>query len=433
MIKARRFACLLAGMLTIFFLNTTVVSAGGSSGIEIGLDSARALGKGNAVVADPGDASTLAYNPAGLTKLDENQIVMGTTIIVPLSEYDSATGVGEEVSTMPAYIPSFFMSLNTPVEKFKVGIGVNAPFGLATQYSSTGNFKYTGISNEIKSIYYTAGGAYEVAPWLSIGGGFSYVEADVRQVSKLNSTLINGPFGPVPDANMELDVDGSGQGWNVGILLSPGERWSIGFLYRSRVRAELRGEMDVDNIQGVIPPILFGGDSFTTSVDTDITFPDSAVIGVFYKINEQWNIEVDFGWTGWGVFDHFDFTYGTPNVVLSANDPSEHKFEDTFSLNVGVTYKVNQNWDVMTGYAFFEQAALENDYNNVFPDGDRHNIAVGLQYHQGPFSVAVGYAAQFVSEVSVDNTVGNISNASVDGDYSGFYHVFVTSIVYRFG
>lgn len=420
--------------LFAFLVPSSQAFAEGSAGIEIGLDSARSLAKGNAVVADPKDASTLVYNPAGLTRLEGNQVAINNTLIVPLTDYTNTSGRTEDSATLPAEIPGFFMSLSTPVEPLKVGAGVNAPFGLVNQYSSTGSFRYTGFSNAIKTMYYTVDGAYEIAPWLSVGGGASYVEAHVKQNSKLNSnfiTLANGGPPGTPDANTEVDVKGHGTGWNLGVLVTPNDKLDVGFFYRSQVRAALDGEYNADNLSGPIMTAIFGGSSFRTSADTDITLPGTAILGLNYKATDRLDLEVDFGWTGWGQFDHFDFTYGTTNAVLNAGDPSEHKFRNTFSLNTGLSYELNPNWDVMGGYAYYERAALEPDYSSVFQDGDRHSVAVGLQYHRDNFSIGLAYAAQFVADMHVDNSVGSINNVSVDGEYSSFYHVVVASITYK--
>jgi long-subunit fatty acid transport protein len=283
-------------------------------------------------------------------------------------------------------------------------------------------------------MYYTLDGAYELAPWLSVGGGASFVHSRVRQNSKLNSnyiTLANlGPPG-MPDANTETDVEGNGTGWNLGVLATPNDKFDIGFFYRSEVRVPLRGTYDADNLQGPVMTAIFGGNSFHTSADTDITFPDSAVLGVNYKATDKLNLEVDLGWTGWGKFDHFDFTYGTTNAVLNAGDPSQNKFRDAYSVNVGADYKLNSNWDVLAGYAYYERAALEEDYSSVFQDGDRHSVAVGLQYHVKNLTIGLAYSAQFVTDMHVDNNVGSINNVSVDGTYSNFYHVVVTSVTYK--
>ncbi len=407
--------------------------AAGSSGVEVGLDSARALGKGGAVVADPKDAATLVYNPAGLTKLEGKQMAMNSTIIVPITEYINTRGASENGSVLPIYIPSYFMSFDTPIESLKIGTGINSPFGLASQWSSTGNFKYTGIANEVKSIYYTVDVAYQVKPRVSLAAGVSYIESSLRQIGKLNSTFLVGSGG---DINTEIDTKGHGMGWNMGALFTPDDKWSLGAFYRSAVRTAMDGEYNADNIQAVAAQAVFGSvgnTSFRTSVNTDITFPDTLVLGANYKATEKLDIEADLGWTGWGKWDHFDFVYGTPNAFLNGGDPAEHKFQDTISINVGANYKLNPRWQVSGGYAFYQQAALENDYSNAFLDGDRHNFAVGLQYTVGSFSISTAYAAQFVRQVHIDNNVGAANNANMDGTYSALYHVFLTSITYKFG
>ena len=436
-VTGARYFFLFSFALIVLLSQVIDVHAAGSAGIEVGLDSARALGKGNAVVADPQDASTMAYNPAGLTQLEKPQIATNFTTIVGLPSYTNTRGASEDGATILAYIPAFFVSTPTPVDKLKVGFGVDSPFGLQDHYSSTGSFKYTGFYNQIRTIYYNGSAAYQLNDWLSLGGGVSYVQTKLRQNSKFNTSAIsaaNGDPTGYADANSELDADGDGVGWNLGVLLKPDSKWSLGFLYRSAVRSTVDGSYDVDNIQGafVMQPI-FGGSSFHTTVKTTMTLPDSAVIGAMYRFTDKLSVETDLGWTGWGKFDHFDFNYGTTNAVLSAGNPSQHKFQDTFSVNIGTQYALNPNWSLLGGYAYFHHATLEQDYSNVFPDGDRHNVTVGLQYNIKNVTISLAYAAQFVADSNIDNTVGNINSVSIDGKYQNFYHVAVASVVYRFG
>ena len=94
-------------VIAISLVQTVPAFAAGSSGIEVGLDNAYMLGKGNAGVADPQDSSTIVYNPAGLTHT-KNEILMGTTILFPIGEYESVAMTSEDAATLPAYIPAFF-------------------------------------------------------------------------------------------------------------------------------------------------------------------------------------------------------------------------------------------------------------------------------------------------------------------------------------
>lgn len=427
-----------SAVLAVLLGMTAPVFATGSSGIEVGLDSARVLAKGNTGGADAQDASTQIYNPAGLSRLDHSEVLLGTTMLVPNFEYTSANGASESGPTMTSYIPTVAIALKTPVEPLSIGLSVNSPYGLANQYSSTGNFKYIGFSNEVKEIAYTINAAYAITPALSVAGGFTYADVDLRQNAKLNATYINnsnGVGGTFPDPNVEIDTEGHGYGWNAALFWQATERLSLGAVYRSKLSAHVEGEYNVDGISDVIlSNFIFGNTFFRTSVDTDVVFPDSVVVGASYALTDKTTIAMDLGWTGWSHFEQFDFTYGTANAVLNLNDPLKQRFDDAISVNVGVSHKLNEQWTILGGYAFFEKAATESDYSNVFPDGDRHNVTTGFEVAIGPAKLSLAYAYQFMSEVTVDNSVGAATaGVSIDGKYDNEYHIVTASVTYPLG
>ncbi len=429
-------ACLI--ILSVSFICQNAFALG-SAGFELATNGARSLGKANAVVADPEDPSTIAFNPAGMTQLEGNQVASSTSIIVPSTEYEGANGgISEDASVPLAYVPSTFVSLSTPIKDLKLGLGVNAPFGLQTHYESTGNFKYTGYFNEILTIGYNASAAYQIAPWLSVGGGWTYLDSDLKQVAKLNSTLITRNallfpgFPALPDASFELDVDGHGSGWNAGILLTPHEQHSFGLFYRSQMQVEYQGTLDVDDLSGPVMTAIFGGTSFHTSADTDVTFPDSLTLGYRYSPTKEWDIEVDVSWTNWSTFDSIDIAFETTNAVLDALEPVEENFNDTISVAVGTSYDLNASWSIMAGYFYFSMAADENDYSNAIPDGDRHAASLGLQYNTARFSIDISYIAEFSSSGGIDNEVGAAAGAVVDGDYESFVQIISMGVTYRF-
>jgi len=422
-------------MLLLVSLNSAY--AVGSSGFELATNSARSLGKANAVTADSDEASVIVFNPAGLTKLEGNQLNMGIALGVPQFKYEGTNGrLDEESSISVVPIPSVYFSSNTPIEQLKVGIGANAPFGLQTRYSSDGNFKYTGYMNEIKTISYNLAAAYEFTPWLSLGGSFIYVESQLKQVGKLNSNFITSTVIPgttgLADAPFELDTDGSGVGWSVGLLLTPAEKHSIGVFYRSSVRIHYKGVFDVDDLQGFILPLVFGGSSFHTSADADITLPDSLTVGYKYRVNEKLDFEVDLGWTHWSKFDHIDITFGTTNVVLNGLEPVKEGYDDTLSVHTAVSYKMNPTWTISTGYFFYEMAASEANYSNAIPDGERHGIALGLQFNRKSYSIDLSYVAEFLNAGDIDTDAGNNNGADIDGKYYGFISIVSIGVSYRF-
>lgn len=408
----------------------------GSGGFEVAINGARALSKSNAVTADPEDPSTIAFNPAGLTELGGNQVTMGVGGVLPFYEYDGINGTNEDSSVTLSPVPSFFTSFSTPIESLKVGSGVNSPFGLQTKYDSDGSFKYSTYFNELITIDYHLSAALKIAPWLSIGGGWEYVEADLKQVGKLNSNFITSTVIPgttgLADAPFELDVDGHGYGYNLGALFQLSDTQRLGIFYHSQIRLKLTGEISVDTLQGLVLPAIFGGSSFNTGADTDITLPSSVTVGYNIQLNEKWGWSLDFAWTDWSTFDQVDVLLGTTNVVLNGLEPVNEDFNDTVSVYTAASYKFNDTWTGSFGYFFLEMAANEDNYSNVIPDGDRHAVTLGIQFNQKKYSIDAAYLLEFIDEVSIENNVGLTNGTSIDGNYSGLVHVFTLGATYRY-
>src|SRR5262245_54051104 len=135
---------------------------------------------GGAAIAE--DASTVWYNPAGMTRLTRPEFVFAGHYI-DLSfkgNVNSATSVlGSPISGgagkdpgESAFVPNLYYT--QPITKeFSIGVGINAPFGLATEYDSNWAGRYHAIRSEIKAINYNLGGAYKFNDVLSGGVGVS--------------------------------------------------------------------------------------------------------------------------------------------------------------------------------------------------------------------------------------------------------------------
>jgi long-chain fatty acid transport protein len=416
---------------SIFLFSCLPAFAVGSGGFEVATYSARALGKGGAVAADPEEPSIIPYNPAGITQLDGNQVSANVTLVTPFFHYEASNGRGEEdnsVSTLP--VPGLYTSLDTPVESLKMGLGVYAPFGLTTKYSSVGNFRYATYYNELKLAVVNPVLAYEINPHLSIGGGFMYGDSAFKQVGKINSLLLTGD---AQDADYEFDVNGTGTGWNLGVLWTINERHSTAFSFRSAMPVHYKGRVSVDNLTGTIAAV-FGGASFTTSIDTDITFPGAFTAAYRYSPNERWDIEADVTWTDWSQFDALDVTFGTSNAVLAGFDPTLAEYDDTFSFALGTSYRLNDQWTVMGGYFFWEMAAqYDFTYTAAIPDGDKHGLSVGAQYKVNDhLTVDLAYLFTFSPENTIDTSFRLTNGANMDGDYSAAIHIVSLGLTYKF-
>jgi len=422
-------------ILTLFGLTIHITRdafAVGSSGFENATLSTRSLAKSNAVVADPKDADTIAFNPAGLAKLDGNHVYAGTSLITASYEYDGTEGRSDEHnSETVSALPYLYISMETPVENLVFGIGMNSPFGLISKWNSTGNFRYTAYYNELKTSAYYLSLGYEVFPWLSVGGGWTYAEVGVKQVGKFNTSFLAGfPAGTFADSPFELDVEGEGQGWNLGFLITPEKSHSIGIFYRSQLQAELKGILTSDNLGPL--SATFGGGTNTTSADFDITVPYNLTVGYQYSPTDKLDIEVDLGWTGWSSYDQTEILFGTSNAVLQGFEFTSLDYRDVISINTGASYQINTNWEIVGGYFFYDMAANKNNMSNVIPDGDRHGISIGFEYGQSNWTFDAMYIVNFIDKVRIENTIGIPNGTDIDGKYAGLVHILSTGIRYQF-
>lgn len=60
-----------------------------ASGYHFGTQSVNAQGTANSSGAEAADASTIFYNPAGLSKLDSSQVSVNANIVLPSIRYEA--------------------------------------------------------------------------------------------------------------------------------------------------------------------------------------------------------------------------------------------------------------------------------------------------------------------------------------------------------
>ena len=117
-----------------------LLSAGSAWASGFALIEQSASGMGNAFAggaASADDASTVFFNPAGLTKLKGQQLVIAAHLIAPSAKFSndgSTAGLGTDDGGDAgdlAVVPNLYYAWNMD-NGFALGLGLNVPFGLAT-------------------------------------------------------------------------------------------------------------------------------------------------------------------------------------------------------------------------------------------------------------------------------------------------------------
>ena len=430
----------------MLFTSTTALAAG----ICITEKSVKGLGNafaGAAAVAE--DASTIYFNPAGLTRLSGSQIQAGAHVIMTSFKFDNEGST--TVLTTPLaggeggdggdthFVPNFFYSQDIS-DRLKVGIGIISPFGLGTDYNDNWVGRYHSIKSEILTVDINPTIAYKINSELSIGFGFSaqYMDAELTSdidFGTIDAALFGGAFGLTPqgdDGYQKLEGDDWGYGFNLGMLFEPSEKTRIGLAYRSRIRYELEGDVKFKTSSDAAAALAAGLSYVNTDVDADVDMPDSVSLSVYHQLNDEWAIMADITWTNWSVLEELRIKFDSG----AADSVTTFGWEDTHRYSIGATFTPNSKWTFRTGISF-DETPVPNAQRRTprVPDEDRIWLALGTSYQfNDRLGFDVGYTYIFADEAEIDKTAAgeDIFRGALKGEFEGSSNIISAQINWKF-
>ncbi len=385
---------------------STLASAAGFALIE-----QSASGMGNAfagAAATAEDASTIFFNPAGLTKLQGKQATFAAHLVDVKTEFSNSGA-----STAPAaiaslggnggnagnavVIPNAYFSMPLG-ESLVLGLGLNSPFGLATEYDSTWVGRFQGIKSELMTYNINPTVAYKVNDMISVGVGVNYQHLDTELTNKVSGAAINPVFAG-QEFNAKLEADDDGWGWNAGILVDAGSSTRIGFSYRSKIEYKLEGTVTVTNPAGATFAPASG------AATADITVPDTFSLSLLQKLSDRLDLVADVTLTRWSEIQQIRIANPATGA---ARDTLVLNFDDTYRYSLGMNYKFSDRFIGKIGVALDQSPVSDRDRTVRLPDNDRKWVALGGSVKIGNSSkVDFGYAHLFVSDTAIDQNRGS--------------------------
>lgn len=394
-----------------------------------------ASGMGNAYAggaAIAGDASTIFFNPAGMTYIDGTQAVGALHLIKPNAEFKNDGSLpggfgtpfvkplgdeGPDAGDL-AFVPNFYlMTKLTP--SVSVGVGVNAPFGLKTEYNDdewVGRFQAD--KSEVKTININPSIAFKVNDRLSLGFGFSVMRAEATLTRAVN-------FGPFGEGSTEVKGDDWGFGYNMGAIYQATNDTRFGVAYRSKVKQRLDGDVKFDIPAGVPAPFQPEEGGVKAGVDLPETFSAS----VFSHLNDKWDVMADVTWTRWSRFKELRIV--RDNGDLLALTPEN--WENTMRYSIGANYHYNDAIVLRAGLAYDEEAIKDEFRTARIPGNDRKWLSLGAGYKLSAVSrFDVGYSHLFISDAEIDDNQLADGNGRLTGDYEGSVDILSLQYTHNF-
>ena len=405
----------------VIFTTPLVANAAGFALIE---QSASGMGNayaGGGAVAE--DASTIYSNPAGMTYIEGTQLVGALHLIKPNAAFNDngsvkafsspaalvpAGGNGGDAGNL-AFVPNIYFKTDLS-DSIKLGVGVNAPFGLKTEYDPTWLGRFQAIKSEVKTVNINPALAIKVNNQLSLGFGVSAMWAQATLTRAVNRVI-------APETTVKIKGDDWGFGFNLGAIYQATPDTRIGAAYRSKVDQVLEG----DSSSALVAAL-------NTGVKASISLPENFSVSVFSRLNNTWDLMGDVTWTHWSRFKELriDFANALPDSVTTEN------WSNTMRYSIGANYHYSDAIKLRAGLAYDEEALSDQYRTARIPGNDRKWVSLGANWKATPnSSLDVGYSHLFISDASINDDQSAAAkgrNGIVKGSYDG--NVDILSLQY---
>jgi long-chain fatty acid transport protein len=373
-----------------------------AGGYGLNEQGASASGVANAgAVANPENASTIYFNPAGMTELEGTQVSFGAAVLDITGDFegsavrDNGTPVsgndgGDFVPT--AVVPNLYMThqLNDTVS---VGLGINAPYGLSADYNDDFVGRFFADETDLQVLSFSPAVAFASNNGLSIGASINLLYGE----GTLSKFQDNRSLGLPQDGHFEVEGDDLAVNYTVGIQFQPVESTRLGMVFRTRTELELEGDARLTNAP-VFGPTGPTGQTRTLTEKTvvPLEIPDQLSFGVSHRLVDTVTLLASATWTKWSRFESLDVRSdqsdaGTPNETISFLGENKfgepgvighvpEKWKDTWSAAVGVSWQATPAVALKAGYAFDASPVTDRYRTARVPSSDRQWLTLGGQY-----------------------------------------------------
>ena len=416
------FLCLLVGWVALF---TTTPRVAWAAGFAINAQGAAASGKSSAFTAQADDPSALFYNPAGIAQLRTAALLVGTSVIIPHTEYrPESSGLSDREDHQTFFPPHLYVTI--PLGKsFTAGLGVFSPFGVGTKWPLDwdGRFQVTSISVRTTSINPTL--AWQPAAAVSVAAVVNVSFVDLKYRRALNLAA----FGTgMPEGDVSLEGDARALGFNGGVLITPSRWWWIGASLRSRLHAEVKDGHADFSVPAPLSGIFADG-----PIRTEVDLPPSLRLGVLVQPTPMWSVEFDAAWTGWSTIDRLTIEFAN---TLPA-DTTPFSWENTMAYSLGTEYRWRA-FRMRGGYTYDVTPIPDETVNPLLPDGNRQWWSVGVGTTGERWLLDAAYQLIVFDRVKANAFGSRFSSAAppldarANGSYRSHAHVVGVSAGYRF-
>lgn len=345
------------------------------------------------------DATATYYNPAALTLLKNSEFIALGSLS---NSYSQFTGQSTQISTANTqrgvaytrgnyYLPSLY--LGSPItQRITTGLALVAnDFNRSVEDHSI--LRYAQANNQIKDIDLVTSLGFKWNPMISFGLGFIYSKAAFLLEPTTGFASLN-----IPDAQSHNKSQGTSWGGNLGLLVKPGPKTTIGLNYRTALTYPFSGSS------------TFNGQQSITSNDYHFKYwtPARSVFSINQLITDALGIIGTIQYIQWDIFKAITFfnvaTQSGNQAIIVPRAQAIYDFHNTWLVTLGTHYRFSPDWIIRIA-GNYNQSPSEGKFQ--IDSGDTITLGGSISYQLSKvFTLDGSYAHAFSKNALINASKG---------------------------
>jgi long-chain fatty acid transport protein len=414
----------IVGLAMLVCLLAAAVWAAGMIMYEVDSPSTGTASAGWAALAK--DAATAFQNPAGMTRLDRSQLLVGVQPLIISADFKSSPGTqvmggGDNGGNAGGVLPSAAgYYVYRASDQLRLGLSALSYFGLGINYGDSWVGRYRVEKADLLTAVISPSIAYRINNWLSIGAMLNAMTAYMNTQTAVNNIV--GPDGQVTYKDTQPGI-----GAGVGVLIEPTESTRFGVTYYSPVSLNFNSTPSFSGLEPVLGKLLIG-----RPLDLTLTVPQWIMVSGYQQVTENLAVMANFGWQNWKQFGSVDIGLQLDPLrpdSLTAN----LNLDNTWHGALGMQYRIGKPWLLSLGFAYDSSPMNETNRSPSLPFDRTWRGAAGIQYDWNR-NLTLGFAYEYINAGSGNiNKQGGPFIGMLVGDYSPYMiNVVNLNVIYKF-
>lgn len=360
------------------------------------------------ITAQANNASTVFWSPAGITRIDQPERMVQVSLAAMDSKFEveESNRSGGDADSDFRLLPVPGVYYAQPLEDgWSAGFSVTVPSGFGNDYGKTWSGRYLVEESDLTFLALTGTVGYELTDQWSIGGGPILLYVDSTSRARINSLV-------GPDGKVELEEDGFGLGWQLGVLYDISDTARIGAVYRSDIDPDLSGEPDFKNLDPLLRAVLQANGLLDEDIDVDFKVPQQLQMGYFQELSEDWSFTVDAIWLDTSEFGIQHVSVGNNGTSLPA------QFKDAWVYSAGLRHQYRPDLAFSVGATYAESAASNSKRSLALPLDRVIGFGAGVEWQWKDYKVHSSLNYVDLGDGKVDQNGGLAGRVKGSFDYN---------------